>query len=506
MSKEIIVDINHFQTRAALLQDGKLTEIYVERSDKERITGNIYKGRVENVLPGMQAAFVDIGLGKNAFLYAGDILADKTDFEFEGEEPPAEMQVTNIRDMVKPRQEILVQVVKEALGTKGARLTTHVTLPGRLIVLMPTVDHIGVSRRIEDEAERARLRAEVEKIKPSGMGMILRTMAEGKSAADMEPEVTLLARLWEKIQKKGKAVTAPRLVHMEQDLIFRIVRDMFTENVDKMVVSDRDYYERVLTVADIVAPHITSKIEHYKGQDDIFEHYGLESQIEALLERKVWLKSGGYLIIDQTEAMTVIDVNTGKYVGHSNLEDTILKTNCEAADEIARQLRLRDISGIIIIDFIDMDLPMNREKVLETLREALKNDRTKSNVFGITSLGLVEMTRKKMRHNMSSMMETTCSYCRGSGRTKSPLTMALKIRKELLRQMQDPDVPAILVETHPDVAREIEKRQGEIDPIFPQGGVRIYVHPNRDMHIEQMSVKPIYKPEEAASLPDVIAY
>ncbi|MDP2892708.1 MAG: Rne/Rng family ribonuclease [Bacillota bacterium] len=505
MKKEIIVDINHFQTRAALLQDGKLMEIYVERSDKERITGNIYKGRVDNVLPGMQAAFVDIGLGKNAFLYAGDILVDKMDFEFDDGSP--DVSLGNIKDMVKTGQEIIVQVVKEALGTKGARLTTHITLPGRLVVLMPTVDHIGVSRRIEDESERHRLKTEVEKIKPKKMGVILRTMAQGKTAADMGPEIRLLTRHWEKIQSKAKTVSAPRLLHAERDLLFRIVRDMFNENVDRMVVSDREHYERVCEIADIVSPHISKKIELFQQQCDIFEYYGLEPQMEALLERKVWLKSGGYIIIDQTEAMTVIDVNTGKFVGHSNLEDTILRINLEAAQEIARQLRLRDISGIIIIDFIDMDLIVNREKVLDTLREALREDRTKSNVLGITGLGLVEMTRKKMRHNLSSMMESTCSCCRGSGRTRSPLTMALKVRKEVQKNFEHTDFPNFLIEVHPEVVKELDKRQGEDNPILPAAaGRRLFVRACPDMHIEQVNIRGFHKADEMDSLTDVKAY
>ncbi|NCB30755.1 MAG: S1 RNA-binding domain-containing protein, partial [Clostridia bacterium] len=301
MRKEIVIDINPYQTRVVLLEDGLPSEIYIERRGKERLVGNIYKGRVQNVLPGMQAAFVDIGLERNAFLYAGDIVLDKGDFQF-GEHTSAQKvdEVPNIKDIVRPGQDIMVQVIKEPVGTKGARVTTHITLPGRSLVLMPTVNYIGVSRRIDDETERARLKASIEDLKPSGMGLIVRTAAEGKSKEDFANDVAFLTRLWERIRQKGKMLSAPRLIHAEEQLMFRTLRDLFTPDIDRLVINDRAFFERIKVVAGIISPTLQDRVVLHEGLPDAFDTYKLENAIDKALCHKVWLKNGGYIIIDQT--------------------------------------------------------------------------------------------------------------------------------------------------------------------------------------------------------------
>ncbi|MEA4970687.1 MAG: Rne/Rng family ribonuclease [Candidatus Pelethousia sp.] len=498
MQKEIVIDINPYQTRVVLIEDGSPSEIYIERRGKERLVGNIYKGKVQNVLPGMQAAFVDIGLERNAFLYAGDIVLDKGDFQFGGHEGDQKLdEAPNIKDIVKPGQDIMVQIIKEPVGTKGARVTTHVTLPGRSLVLMPTVNYIGVSRRIDDEEERARLKAAIEGVKPAGMGLIVRTAAEGNTQGEFASDVAFLTRLWERIQQKGKMLSAPRLIHAEEPLMFRTLRDLFTSEIDRLVINDREFFERIQVVAGIISPNLQDRVILHEGLPDLFDIYKLETVIDKALSRKVWLKNGGYIIIDQTEALTTIDVNTGKYIGNDSLQETITETNCEAAREIARQLRLRDISGIIIIDFIDMDEIADKERVLDTLRAELKKDRTKSNVLGITQLGLVEMTRKKTRQCISNTLRSPCPYCGGDGRVLSRETMVLKVRKKLIRAFAQNDSASYLVRLNPSVAELIEENSEADAPLLPKApGRTIYVQPVPGMHIEEFTIAPITSQEE----------
>ena len=354
--REILVQATETETKVAVLEDGQLAEIYVEQSPDQRLVGNIYKGVVQNVLPGMQAAFVDIGLEKNAFLFVDDAVPyqkkDEASDLPEAEEAQ-EKVAPNIRDLVKEGQEIIVQVAKEPMGTKGARVTTQLSLPGRYLVLMPTVDYIGISRRIEDETERERLKTVLEEIKPPDVGLIVRTVAEGISAEDFQAELTSLLRMWERLQQKGKKSGTPRLLHRDLALVQRILRDVFSDDFQRLSVNSLTILEKVEDYLDIFDPHIKCKV-FLSDTDDLFEKYAIDHEIAQALKRKVWLKSGGYLIFDETEALTVIDVNTGKFVGSTNLSDTILKTNIEAAREIARQIRLRNIGGIIIMDFIDM--------------------------------------------------------------------------------------------------------------------------------------------------------
>lgn len=498
VEKEIIVDINPYQTRVVLLEDGSPSEIYIERRGRERLVGNIYKGKVQNVLPGMQAAFVDIGIERNAFLYAGDIQIDRSDFTFHGEQNDIKPAALNIKDIVKPGQEVMVQIVKEPVGTKGARVTTNITLPGRTLVLMPSVNYVGVSRRIEDEEERTRLKNTLEGITEEyKMGVIVRTAAEGKGEAEFRADMHFLARLWERIQQKSKLVSAPHLIHAEEPLVFRTIRDLFTPDIKRLVINDREFYEKVQVVAGILSPALREKVELYEGVPDMFDLLGLETAIEKALSRKVWMKNGGYIIIDQTEALTTIDVNTGKYVGTDSLQETITVTNCEAAKEIARQLRLRDISGIIIVDFIDMDEIADKERVLATLRAELQKDRTKSNVLGITQLGLVEMTRKKTRQCISHTLQSPCPYCGGDGKVLSHETVVLKARKQLMRMMATESSCDYLLRVHPHIAEIIADHSVPQMPILPaMNGRTVYVQADHHMRIDEFEVQRLTSQEE----------
>lgn len=497
MEKEIVVDINPYQTRVILLEDSVPCEIFIEQRGKERLVGNIYKGRVQNVLPGMQAAFVDIGLEKNAFLYAGDIQLDNQEFVFGGKESLIKQLPTNIKDIVRSGQEILVQVFKEPVGVKGARITTHVTLPGHILVLMPGVDYVGVSRRICDETERERLKFLLEGIKPDGMGVIVRTAGKGKNEDEYTSELQFLLRLWDKIAKKSDITSAPRLVHAEEPLIFRILRDLLTPDVKRVVINDKEFFDRVQIIAGIISPVLRDRVVLYDGLPDIYDELGLERVIDMALMRKVQLKNGGYLIIDQTEALTTIDVNTGKFIGNSdNLQDTITAANCEAAKEIARQLRLRDISGIIIIDFIDMDETEDREKVVQTLKDALKNDRTRTNVLGMTQLGLVEMTRKKERQPISNTLQSQCPYCSGSGKVLSCETILLKIRKQIMNRFSLDSTENYLIRVHPKIAALIKENSTHDAPIFPKAkGQAIYVLADINRYISDFAIDAITESE-----------
>lgn len=442
---DMYIDVGHTESRLAVIEDGELAEVYIERENREKITGNIYKGIVENVLPGMQAAFINIGLEKNAFLY----IKDAVDYNMLDRGNCSDD--VSINNILKPGDELIVQVSKEPIGTKGARVTTHPALPGRNIVLMPEVDYIGVSRRIEDSNERERLRNIISKLKPGRMGAIIRTEAEGKSLEDFALDMEFLTKLWDRIKSEALMSKSPRLIYKDLDLVYRAIRDLLNRDTAKIVISEKSSYKRAVDIMELISPDKKNILEYYDGSINIMEFYGIESRIEKALSRKVWLKSGGYVVIDQTEALTVIDVNTGKFTGSVNLKDTVLLTNTEAAREIARQLRLRDIGGIIIIDFIDMISEDDRNTIVEILRSELKKDRTKSTVFGITQLGLVEMTRKKMGKRLSSIIQKTCPLCDGSGRILDEDTVIRVIERKLDRIFKETDVPAVLVEVNDTV-------------------------------------------------------
>lgn len=428
---QIIVDVGVFEDRVAILEDNELVEFYVERYNGSKAVGNIYKGRVVNVLPGMQAAFVNIGLEKNSFLYVKDAVSKEMLLNRD-----INLKEISICDVLKKGQEIIVQVSKEPSGTKGARITTHITLPGRYIVLTPYTDYVGISRRIIDQKERERLRELAERLKPKGMGIIIRTAAEGISTQDFEMDINLLLALFNKIQRQKKLGSAPKVIYKDMDLVERVVRDMLNKSTKNIIINNAKKYKSIIELADMISPDLSSRIELFDMKQSIFQYFNIQLVLNHILDRKVWLKSGGYIIIDETEALTSIDVNTGKYIGSINLEDTVLKTNMEAAKEIARQLRLRNISGIIIIDFIDMNYSDDEKLVLDCLEKELQKDRTKCTVLGMTQLGLVEMTRKKIRKRLTFKTLTECPFCKGKGKMYSPSTI-IGIIENKLKELQD---------------------------------------------------------------------
>ncbi len=485
MEKLILADVNPYQTRVVLLENGALAEYYVERPGRERLAGNIYKGVVRNVLPGMEAAFVDIGLEKNAFLYIGDIALDSSDFEF-GENQNVEPRL--IRQAVREGQELLVQVLKDPSGSKGARITTNITLPSRLMVMMPRMEYVGVSRRIEDEGERMRLKRVAEGLRPQGVGLIIRTAAQGVSPEELADEIPFLTDWWKSIEQKEKQSTAPRELYRDQGLAARAFRDMFDRDVKRFVVNDRAAADEVRAMMREQGVD-ESRLECREGEYDLFDRFGIESDIKRTFQRKSWLKSGGYLMIDHTEALTVIDVNTGKYVGDSNLQQTIFHTNLEAAAEIARQIRLRDIGGIILIDFIDMATEQHKEELLHTLREELKKDRTRTNVLGITQLGLVEMTRKKIRQRVSTILHSACPVCGGSGRVLTPQSISLEILRQYRRSAESAATSRFKLKVHADVADYLEK-SGMVRELE-----RVEISASRGCHVESFKLQPVAEGE-----------
>jgi len=651
-SSILVINAAGAETRVALVESGSIHEFYLERKREKGIVGNIYKGRVVRVLPGMQAAFVDIGLEKAAFLYVGDVYGDP-DFseEFEltegehalGQEVPSEQEAEeqelrarsgagpegqaaaapeaaaehpagdgplaagpaaaepsespaalgsaapageppapeapaaeaaapeapapapaeapppgaevpapspaaeaptsgqiaarpgeaarearepreprergrrderhgrdrdrdhrrngrrdeerkpkepkNIQDLLKEGQEVIVQVAKDPIGTKGARITSHISLPGRHLVFMPTVDHIGISRRIEKEGERRRLREIVDRMRPEGTGFIVRTVAESVEAQKLEADIRFLIQVWNEIIRTKDKVSPPALLHPDLDLILRATRDLFTADVQKLVIDDRDEHERILRFVREQAPHLESQIELYRGEEPIFDAYGIEQELKRASQRKVWLKSGGYIILDQAEALTAVDVNSGRYVGKKNLEETITKINVEAAREIVYQLRLRNIGGIIIIDFIDMDKPQNREKVFKALQDALGRDKAKTNVLKISELGLVEMTRKRVRESVTRMMNEPCGYCEGKGHVKSKTTVAYEIFREIRRESAHFPEPTLVVNCHPEVARVLQgPERDELRYLMDRFNKTIQVKPQQHYHQEQFDI------------------
>jgi ribonuclease G len=490
MFKEILINVGEEETRVAVLENKVLVEMYIERSPNQRLVGNIFKGRVENVLPGMQAAFVDIGLEKNAFLYVEDAIPARTPDS--GQNQGNSTMATNICDILKHGQELIVQIVKEPIGTKGARVTTHITLPGRYLVLMPTVDYIGISRRIEDERERDRLRGMAARIKPEGMGVIVRTVAEGVDEDELRLDINMLAGLWRKIVNRSNHGPVPNLLHRDLELVQRILRDTFTEDVDRLIIDSRYEYEKILDLLDILGPRLKVKV-FLEERNNLFVENNIDAELEKALKRKVWLKCGGYIVIDQAEALTAVDVNTGKYVGSTNLEDTVLKTNLEAAVEIARQLRLRNIGGIIIVDFIDMSREEHRQQVLEVLEEEIRKDKTKTNILGITQLGLVEMTRKKVRPSLAEVLQKTCPYCEGRGKVLSEETVGINIRQQIYQMARQTAADTILVEANPLVAaRLIGSGGSNLRELEARIGKNLYIRGSTEHHIESVTMRPLY--------------
>lgn len=453
MSEEILINVTPSETRVALVENGVLQEVLVERARRRGIFGNVYKGKVSRVLPGMQAAFVDIGLDRNAFLHANEVIA-RGPRNDNGEEPEA---APPIAELVREGQQILVQVIKDPLGTKGARLTTNVSLPSRYLVLLPFASQVGVSVRIEDEAERSRLRDLVESLageEPPG-GFIVRTNAEGVAETELEADIAYLSRLWDSLREDVSGTGPGSLVYEELPLALRSVRDLMSAGVEKVRIDSRETYDRTLRFAERFIPGGVECLEHYPGERPIFDLYGVEDEIQRALDRRVPLKSGGYLIIDQTEAMTTIDVNTGGFVGHRNLEETIFKTNLEAAQAIARQLRLRNLGGIIIIDFIDMTNEEHKRQVLRMLEKSLARDHAKTSISELSSLGLVEMTRKRTTESLEHVLCEPCPACAGVGVVKTAETICYEVFREVMRAVRQFDAGQLLVLASPSVVDHI---------------------------------------------------
>lgn len=488
--KEILVNVTDRETRIAVLENGRLVELHVER--EERVVGNIYKGRVSNVLQGMDAAFVDLGLERNAFLYVGDILFEDTSKSRDGEVPARRTsRDVRITDLAKPGQEIFVQVVKGPRGTKGARVSTKVSIPGRYLVLMPDGDHLGVSRKIEDVRERERLRKLAEQIQPKGFGVIIRTEAEGRSDTEIRQDLDYLVRSWQAIMEKNKRAHAPALLHKDVGIILKTIRDLFGSDTDKLVIDSREEFEKIVDTLEQLAPELVDRVVLYDEPEPLFSRYNLEEEIEKLLRRKVWLRNGAYLLLDTTEALTTIDVNTGKFVGTSSLAETILKTNLDAVEEIARQLRLRDIGGMIVLDFIDMSSSQDRHKVMRALEHAFRKDRTRIKIAHISPLGLVEMTRKRTSEAVTDVMSHTCPYCQGRGRVWSPETMAIQIERAVMQMCAKSEVEAVMISANPEVAAWLIGPEGEsVEQLERMLRRPVYIRARHDFHVEKYEVMP----------------
>ena len=471
MGVEIAINMTPQETRVAVLENKVVTELYVDRAKKKDFVGNVYKGKVVKVLPGMQAAFVDIGLERAAFMHVsdlsvgtepGDILVESDEDEKGPEFPrPRRQTVLPIQELLEEDQELVVQISKGPIGTKGPRVTSYCSLPGRFLVLMPNVDHIGISRRIAEEDERSRLKDIMKRIREPGYGYIVRTVSEGVSEEDLKSDVGFLTAMWQDIVKKQDVYPAPAALHTDLDLTLRVVRDLFTKNVKRLLIDSKEECEAVKEFVRRYLPDQTSRIFHYDKDESLFDHLGIEMEISRALSRKVWLKSGGHIVIDHTEAMTVIDVNTGRYVGKRDQEETILRNNLEAAREIAYQIKLRGIGGIIIIDFIDMERGRNRDKVYQALVDAMANDKARTRISRISDLGLIEISRERVREDLLRTLSDVCSDCDGRGYTRSALTVVYDIFRDIRRIGRAAGQQTVVLGAHPHIVAMLQETEPE---------------------------------------------
>ena len=546
MNKEMIISSGAHDTRVAILEDDQVVEIFIERENQRGVVGNIYKGRVSKVLPGMQSSFIDIGLERDAFLYVTEVINTVEEFEklagddddddggrraevrplgeipeTVGEIDPAaqpavatavavarapdrrgrdrgaerDQPQARIEDLLKEGQEVLVQVVKEPLGTKGARLTSHVTMPGRFLVFMPTVDHVGVSRKIESREERARLRGIVKQFREQhGFtgGVIIRTAASGRSEADIVSDLAYFHEIWTQVRSKMENRRPPAVLFQEQSLVTKLLRDMLTDDYSAIRLDDEAEYRRVYQLVERIMPALLPRVKLYTKEFPIFEEYGIQAEIDKALRPKVWLKSGGYLVINPTEALVAIDVNTGRYVGKKSsgrLEDTILKTNLEAVKEIVRQIRLRDLGGIIVLDLIDMEEKKNRQKVFQEVEKELRKDRSPSKALQVSDFGLVIVTRKRVKQSLERQLTEPCPYCSGSGSIKSSATICYEILTELKKVGQDLDGQGVLLRVNPDIARALKEEENAVLRDMQQTlGKPVTIKPDTHLHHEQFDV------------------
>ncbi len=494
--KEIFISVEAQETRIAITEDKRLEEFYVERIDDARLVGSIYKGRISSIVPGIGAAFVDIGLPKNGFLYVADIIEPSSDEEAILEGEPAHhrgeaKRRSRIEELVKPNQDILVQVLKEPLGTKGARLTSHISLAGRYLVLMCHDPRLGISKRIEDQKERARIRDILGPLRPSpDTGLIVRTAGMGKGEKEFDRDAKYLAQLWQQIKRAEHKANAPAGVYQEYDLALRIIRDSFTEDVHRVMVDSRIELRRVAKFLHTLMPGVRVHLDLYQGEEPLFEREGLEEQIATLFDKKVSLPSGGGIVVEQTEAMVVIDVNSAHFVGKRNLEDTAFQVNKEAAVEVARQLRLRDVGGIVAIDFIDMEHQEHRHELMRLLEQSLERDRAKTNLVSFSEICVAELTRQRMRRSMETVSHQTCPYCAGRGTVKSVVTVAIQAIRQIKRSLKQARNKTLELFVHPQVAlRLLQEDRPSLSAIEAQTRSRILIMSDPTLHVEQIKVQ-----------------
>ncbi len=499
VKRDILISVELKQTRGAILEDGRLVEFLVDRDSEARMVGDIYKGIVRKVLPGMQAAFVDVGLAKQGFLHISDMGSELYNKDVEQdaqtEEKKRRRKIQTIQDQLKEGQEILVQVIKEPIGTKGSRVSTDISIPGRLLVYAPFDNRLGISRKIEVPAQRSRIREVMKKIITSREGVIVRTVAEGTKAEEFKAEYQSLRNLWRRVKRQAGQAAAPSLIYRETKLISSLLRDVFTDKVDSLVVDEKKEFKRIKEYLRIIAPELIGRLVLYKKNMPVFTDYGLDEDIRRIFHRKVWLKSGGYIVIEPTEALVSIDVNTGRYTGERNQEDTILRTNLDAAREIARQIRLRDLGGILVCDFIDMEIKNNRQAVMDELRRCLKYDRAKTKAFELSPLGLVEMSRQRVRSSLYHSLTELCPACEGRGRIFTPEAIVGEIERAVKKIAPEGKVNKLMIRVHPvvalhlmeqgeDVIRELENQTGitiqlRDDPLVRMDSINFYSIPSR---------------------------
>ena len=491
MATRLLISARGAERRVALLDNGALSEVHVERSVNERLVGNIYCGRIVRVLPGMQSAFVEVGLGRTAFLYAGDVVDPASDPKIKTADDGLEKTIIPINQLLKEGQRVMVQVTKEPMGTKGARVTTNITLPGRHLVYMPTVKHMGVSRRIQDPAERERLRTIAEAICPEEGGLIVRTVGEGFEADDLRDDVIFLEQLWAQVEKKASEAKPPKLLHADLDLPLKATRDLLRPDFDAVMVDSREVYERLAVFLEEFMPRCRPLLMLDENSPPLFTRYGVERELSRCMDPKVWLKSGGYIVIDSTEALTAIDVNSGRYVGKSSFEDTVFKINMEAVKEIACQLRLRNIGGIIVIDFIDMAALEAREAVHDALVDILKDDKVRSRVLPMSALGLIEMTRKRVSESLTQMMAADCTHCDGRGWTLSRGEVARQVVSRVRDTVGSREgLLGVTIRANPAIVETLlDEYHDDFEAVESRTGVRITVHTQESFHLEQYEVK-----------------
>lgn len=502
MYKELIVNVTENETRVALIEDGNIVELFIERGDDENITGNIYKGTVQRVLPGMQAAFIDIGLKQAAFLYVDDVIKKQNLNENEPPEnnvpeldekdefvPDNTRRNIPIEQLLREGQQIMVQIVKAPIGTKGARVSTYISIPGRYLVLMPNVDHIGISKRIDSDEERSRLKETISSIRKVKYGYIFRTASEGIDEEQLKTEIDLLVNSWENIKRRYRQYSAPYTLHRDLKVTFRAIRDLITHEANKLVIDSIVGFESIKSFLRKIMPELKVKVEFYEGYEPIFDYYNIEGDISRALKKKVWLKSGGYIVIEHTEALTSIDVNTGRYVGKQNFEETIFKTNMEAIREIAYQIRLRNIGGIIILDLIDMESEENKTLIFEELKEVFKKDKSKTNILPMSEIGLIQMTRKRVRKSLNKILCDSCPNCNGDGFILSRKTVMQKIYREIKRHCIDINGTEFIVRVNPDMADYILKDEVNILKRLENDlGRHIRIQKNANFHIEEFEI------------------